>query len=79
MSTATPALSFPGESAEYRQARNQLLNAETELRRNIEAVAAARRKLPLGGRIAQDYSFAEGPADLARDRRSPQYSPFRAD
>ncbi len=67
MSTATPALSFPGESAEYRKARNQLLAAEIELRRNIEAVAAARRKLPLGGRIAQDYIFAEGPADLARD------------
>jgi predicted dithiol-disulfide oxidoreductase (DUF899 family) len=67
MSTATPALSFPEESAEYRKARNELLAAEIELRRNIEAVAALRRKLPLGGPIAQDYIFAEGPADLSRD------------
>jgi predicted dithiol-disulfide oxidoreductase (DUF899 family) len=67
MSTATPALSFPEESAEYRKARNELLAAEIELRRNIEAVAAARRKLPLGGPVAQDYIFEEGPADLSRD------------
>jgi predicted dithiol-disulfide oxidoreductase (DUF899 family) len=32
MSTATPALSFPEESAEYRKARNELLAAEIELR-----------------------------------------------
>jgi predicted dithiol-disulfide oxidoreductase (DUF899 family) len=67
MSTATPALSFPGESAEYRRARNELLAREVELRRNIEAVAAARRKLPLGGQIAQDYIFEEGPADPSQD------------
>src|SRR5260370_27491410 len=65
MSTATAALSFPEESAEYRQARNELLAAEIDLRRNMEAVAAARRKLPLGGQIAQDYLFEEGPADLS--------------
>ena len=65
MSTASPALSFPQESAEYRKARNELLAAETELRRQIEAVAAARRKLPLGGQLAQDYVFDEGPADLS--------------
>ena len=65
MSTASPALSFPQESAEYRKARNELLAAEIELRRQIEAVAAARRKLPLGGQLAQDYVFDEGPADLS--------------
>jgi len=65
MSTASPALSFPHESAEYRKARNELLAAEIELRRQIEAVAAARRKLPLGGQVAQDYVFDEGPADLS--------------
>src|SRR5882724_10097037 len=65
MSTASPALSFPQESAEYRKARNELLTAEIELRRQIEAVAAARRKLPLGGQVAQDYVFDEGPADLS--------------
>src|SRR5438477_3741630 len=66
MSTASPALSFPGETAEYRKARNELLVAEIELRRSIEAVAAARRKLPLGGQVAQDYVFDEGPSDLSQ-------------
>src|SRR5438128_4985014 len=65
MSTASLALGFPQESAEYRKARNELLAAEIELRRQIEAVAAARRKLPLGGQLAQDYVFDEGPADLS--------------
>jgi predicted dithiol-disulfide oxidoreductase (DUF899 family) len=40
---------FPGESAEYRAARDRLLEQETDLRRAIEAVAAARRELPPGG------------------------------
>src|SRR5438874_2292757 len=40
---------FPGESDEYREAREALLEAELELRRHIEAVAAQRRALPLGG------------------------------
>ncbi len=44
---------FPGESAEYRDARNDLLRKEVELRRQIESVAAARRKLPIGGRWAR--------------------------
>jgi predicted dithiol-disulfide oxidoreductase (DUF899 family) len=70
MSTATPALSFPQESAEYRKARNELLAAEVELRRNIEAVAAARRKLPMGGEVIQDYAFEEGPSDLSQDAGS---------
>lgn len=30
---------FPGESARYRTARNRLLAAETELRKNVERVA----------------------------------------
>jgi predicted dithiol-disulfide oxidoreductase (DUF899 family) len=37
------AIAFPGESAEYRAARNRLLEQEIELRRAMEAVAAARR------------------------------------
>jgi predicted dithiol-disulfide oxidoreductase (DUF899 family) len=49
--------SFPNESVEYRQARNQLLQQETELRRITEAVAAARRALPPGGAVPQDYLF----------------------
>jgi predicted dithiol-disulfide oxidoreductase (DUF899 family) len=48
---------FPGESAEYREARDQLLVQEIELRRALETVAAARRRLPPGGVVPQDYVF----------------------
>lgn len=48
---------FPGESDEYREARNKLLKAEIELRENIEKVAALRRQLPMGGKVEQDYMF----------------------
>jgi predicted dithiol-disulfide oxidoreductase (DUF899 family) len=48
---------FPGESAEYRAARNALLAEEMELRRQIERVAAQRRALPAGGVIPEDYQF----------------------
>lgn len=54
---------FPGESAEYRAARDRLLEQEAELRRATEAVAEARRALPLGGVVPQDYVFAEAGAD----------------
>jgi predicted dithiol-disulfide oxidoreductase (DUF899 family) len=54
---------FPGESAEYRAARDRLLEQETELRRAIEAVAAARRALPPGGVVAEDYVFQGAGAD----------------
>jgi predicted dithiol-disulfide oxidoreductase (DUF899 family) len=50
-------IAFPGESAEYRAARNRLLEQEIELRRAVEAVAAARRRLPPGGVVPQDYVF----------------------
>src|SRR5215469_15043692 len=50
-------IAFPGESAEYRAARNRLLEQEIELRRAMEAVAVARRRLPLGGIVPQDYVF----------------------
>ena len=56
---------FPGESASYRDARNHLLEAEIALRKNIEEVAALRRKLPLGGELKEDYVFDEGAADLS--------------
>ena len=60
---------FPGESAEYRAARDRLLEQEIELRRATEAVAAARRALPPGGAVPEDYVFqglgADGaPADV---------------
>jgi predicted dithiol-disulfide oxidoreductase (DUF899 family) len=50
---------FPGESGAYRKARNDLLKAEIALRRNVEAVAAQRRRLPLGGPVPEDYAFEE--------------------
>src|SRR4029079_3495067 len=50
-------LTFPGESAEYRRARDQLLDDEIELRRAMERVAVARRALPLGGAVPEDYEF----------------------
>ena len=55
---------FPGESAAYRAARDELLSAELALRRNIEQVAAMRRALPAGGEVPQDYLFDEGAPDL---------------
>ena len=50
-------IKFPGESAEYRAARDRLLEREVELRRATEAVAAARRDLPPGGVVPEDYVF----------------------
>jgi predicted dithiol-disulfide oxidoreductase (DUF899 family) len=48
---------FPGESAEYRAARDRLLEQEIGLRRAMEAVAVARRRLPPGGMVPGDYAF----------------------
>ena len=65
--TALHHLHIPGESAEYRAARNALLVEEMELRRQIERVAVQRRALPVGGMIAQDYQFegSGGPVKLS--------------
>jgi predicted dithiol-disulfide oxidoreductase (DUF899 family) len=48
---------FPNESADYRRARERLLDEEIALRRAMESVAAARRALPQGGELPQDYVF----------------------
>ena len=53
------SMRFPNESAEYRAARDRLLDAESDLRRQTEAVAALRRDLPAGGVVPQDYVFDE--------------------
>jgi predicted dithiol-disulfide oxidoreductase (DUF899 family) len=60
-------VSFPNESDEYRRARTALLAEEIELRRHIERVAALRRTLPPGGRVAEGYVFEgeSGPASFA--------------
>jgi len=51
------SIAFPGESAGYREACDRLLKQEIELRRATEAVAAARRTLPPGGVVPEDYVF----------------------
>ncbi|MDH3701714.1 MAG: DUF899 family protein [Alphaproteobacteria bacterium] len=48
---------FPGESDAYRDARDRLLDAEMDLRKRVEAVAALRRSLPAGGQLKEDYVF----------------------
>lgn len=50
-------VTFPGESPEYRIARDRLLQLELELRRSTEAVAQARRALPPGGVVPSGYVF----------------------
>src|SRR5262249_50215969 len=70
-------IAFPGESAEYRAARNRLLEQEIELRRTMEVVAAARRRLPPGGAVPEDYVFhGQGPdGGLAEVRTSEPFAP----
>jgi predicted dithiol-disulfide oxidoreductase (DUF899 family) len=58
------AIAFPGESPEYRAARDRLLEREIELRRLTEAVAEARRALPPGGVVPEDYVFAGADGDV---------------
>jgi predicted dithiol-disulfide oxidoreductase (DUF899 family) len=64
------AIAFPGESAEYRGARARLLEQEMELRRAMEAVAEARRRLPPGGVVPHDYAFqGRGPGGAPAEVR----------
>src|SRR5258708_10964428 len=63
------AVAFPGESGEYRAARNRLVDQEIELRRAMEAVSDARRRLPPGGVVPEDYALQAqapdgGPAEV---------------
>ena len=51
-------------------ARDRLLQQEIELRRAIEAVAVARRALPPGGVVPQDYVFQQaGPSGTPNEVR----------
>jgi len=59
------SMTFPGESAEYRAARDRLLQREIELRRAMEKVAEARRELPPGAVVPEDYVFQGAGADGA--------------
>ena len=64
------SISFPGESDEYRAARDRLLEQEIGLRRAMESVAAMRRQLPPGGIVPEDYVFQGlGPDGTATDVR----------
>ena len=67
MAARKAATKFPGENVAYRRARNRLLQQEVRLRRQIEAVAAARRALPPGGAVATDYVFesSAGPVRMS--------------
>jgi predicted dithiol-disulfide oxidoreductase (DUF899 family) len=69
--------SFPGESPEYRTARDALLEREIGLRREMEAVATARRALPPGGVVPEDYLFEGAGLDgePAKIRMSELFSP----
>lgn len=73
-----PETRFPGETVEYRRARNKLLQAEVKLRRQIEAVAKQRRALPLGGGVKPDYVFdssAPGEKAFKTTRLSELFAP----
>jgi predicted dithiol-disulfide oxidoreductase (DUF899 family) len=48
---------FPGETPEYRAARDKLLQSELALRRQMEKVAEELRALPPGGSVPEDYVF----------------------
>ncbi|MGH8984813.1 MAG: DUF899 family protein [Acidimicrobiia bacterium] len=67
---------FPGETDDYRAARNRVLEAEVALRRSTEAVAAARRALPAGGPVPEDYEFElAGDGEPASVRLSELFGP----
>lgn len=63
-SPAVVIAQLPGESIQYRSARNRLLQAEIAMKDQRERVAQMRRELPMGRVVATDYVFREGPADL---------------
>ena len=73
-------VTFPGESADYRAARQRLLEHEIQLRREMEAVAMQRRELPPGGLAPEDYVFQGVGADgsAADVRLSELFAPGKA-
>src|SRR5438045_976352 len=60
MAESRHSVRFPNEGDAYRAARNELLEAEIDLRRHTEAVAGQRRQLPIGGEVPEDYVFDDG-------------------
>lgn len=67
---------FPGESHDYRTARNALLAEEIEFRRQMTRLAEQRRALPPGPAITKDYRFHDangadaGLVDLFGDKET---------
>ena len=51
---------FPSETDDYRRAREQLLTAEQQLRRQVEEVAAMRRALPGGNTVDPPFITTTG-------------------
>ena len=60
---------FPGETDEYRKKRDELLEGEVALTEQIERIAALRRKLPLGGKVPEDYVFDEAVGDTTKQTK----------
>src|SRR5262245_49664005 len=54
---------FPGESAEYRKAREALVAEEIEFRRHMTRLTGQRRALPPGPVIEKDYRFRDANGD----------------
>jgi predicted dithiol-disulfide oxidoreductase (DUF899 family) len=50
---------FPGQSEDYREAREALLAEEIELRRHLTRVTEQRRALPAGPVIGKNYRFKD--------------------
>ena len=75
MTEALHTVRFPGETDDYRRARDELLAAEIDLRRRTEAVAAQRRTLPLGGVVPEDYRFEEAADGGGEVRFSELFAP----
>ena len=67
---------FADESTEYRKVRDELLDAEIALRRQMESVAVQRRALPPGPPIAQDYVF-DGLGEDGKPTKLPLSALFR--
>ena len=49
---------YPNETAEYRRARDELLEEEKALVEQVRRVAEKRRQLPTGGLLKEDYEFS---------------------
>jgi predicted dithiol-disulfide oxidoreductase (DUF899 family) len=63
---------FPNESDAYRDAREELLEDEKELRRRVEAVNQKRRALPLGGAVLMDYAFRDDAGEVRLSELFPE-------